>query len=144
MKKSRLHFFKNTSMLISALGIIVIIATIILVAYVAFSAVSSGITSGISSGNQYDQLASLKSNYTDLEGQFNASKSNFINSNSNSTETAYDNFRLELSRSDTAITNVESALFANKPASEVDDRLHDAQTQLETTHKAYDKLVSTV
>lgn len=144
MKKSRLHFFKNTSMLISALGILVIIVTIIIVAYLAFSAVSSGITSGISSGNQYDQLASLKSNYTELEAEFNSSKSTFTGTHNDVVGLAYDNFRLELSRADTAITNVESALFANKPASEVDDRLSDAQAQLEVARESYNNLTETV
>ena len=60
MRKSRLNLFKSTSMLISVVGIIMIISTIVVVAYVGFSIVSSGITNEISSGNQYDELAELK------------------------------------------------------------------------------------
>ena len=52
MRKSRLNLFKSTSMLISVVGIIMIISTIVVVAYVGFSMVSSGITNEISSGNQ--------------------------------------------------------------------------------------------
>ena len=44
MRKSRLNLFKSTSMLISVVGIIMIISTIVVVAYVGFSMVSSGIT----------------------------------------------------------------------------------------------------
>ena len=56
-------------------GIIMIISTIVVVAYVGFSIVSSGITNEISSGNQYDELAELKSSYNDLESQFDGVKS---------------------------------------------------------------------
>ena len=61
MRKSRLSLFKSTSMLISVVGIIMIISTIIVVAYVGYSVVSTGITNEISSGTQYDELAELSS-----------------------------------------------------------------------------------
>ena len=70
MRKSRLNLFKSTSMLISVIGIIMIIATIIVVAYVGFSVVNESITDEISSGNQYDDLAKLRSQYGDLESKF--------------------------------------------------------------------------
>ena len=60
MRKSRLSLFKSTSMMISVVGIIMIISTIIVVAYVGYSMVSSSITNEISSGTQYDELAELK------------------------------------------------------------------------------------
>ena len=59
MRKSRLSVFKSTSMLISVVGIIMIVSTIIVVAYVGYSMVSEGITDEISSGTQYDELADL-------------------------------------------------------------------------------------
>lgn len=59
MKKSRLNLFKSTSMMISILGIVMIIVTIIVAAYIGFSLVSSNLSGGISSGTQYDELASL-------------------------------------------------------------------------------------
>ena len=62
-------------MLISVLGVIMIILMIVLVAYVGFNVVSSSLTGGISSGTQYDQLADLNANYTQLESQFNATSS---------------------------------------------------------------------
>ena len=44
MKKSRLGLFKSTSMLISVLGVLMIAITIIAIAYVGFSLVSSNLT----------------------------------------------------------------------------------------------------
>ena len=77
MRKSRLSLFKSTSMLISVLGVIMIIATVAAVAYVGFSVVSSSLTGGISSGTQYDELADLKSSYSDLVMKFDNVKSTY-------------------------------------------------------------------
>ena len=60
MRKSRLNLFKSTSMLISIVGIISIIFLIVLVGFSGYSIVNKSITDQISSGNQYDDLAQLK------------------------------------------------------------------------------------
>ena len=140
MKKSRLNFFKNTSMLISVLGVTMIVLTVIVAAYVGFNMISSGITTGISSGNQYDELASLQSDYSDLEGKFNSTKSSYATISSNSNTQSYDTFRLELSRANSDISGVQSALSAGKSSSEVDQRLQEAKQQLQTANDAYNKL----
>ncbi len=75
MRKSRLSLFKSTSMMISVVGIIMVISTIIVVAYVGYSMVSSNITNEISSGTQYDELAELKAEYDNLSVKFNSVKS---------------------------------------------------------------------
>ncbi|WP_295723149.1 hypothetical protein [uncultured Methanobrevibacter sp.] len=123
MKKSRLSLFKSTSMLVSVIGIIMIILTIIVVAYIGFSMISSGITTGVSSGNQYDELSQLKSNYTSLEGQFNGSSDSIDDKH-------YDDVRLELARAKTDVDDVESALAAGKSADEVNDRIDIATEQI--------------
>ena len=123
MKKSRLSLFKSTSMLVSLIGIIMIIFTIIVVAYIGFSMISSGITTGVSSGNQYDELSQLKSNYTSLEGQFNGSSDSIDDEH-------YDDVRLELARAQSDVDDVESALAAGKSADEVNDRIDIASNQI--------------
>ena len=77
MRKSRLSLFKSTSMLISVVGIIMIIATVIVVAYVGYSVVSTGITNEISSGTQYDELAQLQSEYNNLSAKFDSIKATY-------------------------------------------------------------------
>ena len=77
MRKSRLSLFKSTSMLISVVGIIMIISTIIVVAYVGYSIVSSGITNEISSGTQYDELAELQNQYNNLSIKFDSIKATY-------------------------------------------------------------------
>ncbi|MBE6504877.1 MAG: hypothetical protein E7Z73_03895 [Methanobrevibacter millerae] len=139
MRKSRLSLFKSTSMLISVVGIIMIIATIIVVAYVGFSVVNESITDEISSGNQYDDLADLKSQYGDLESKFDSVKSTYYSGTSNDVQ-KYNDARLELSRASSAIDNVKSALDANKPSNEVDSRIEFAKEKLATARQAFDNL----
>lgn len=114
MRKSRLSLFKSTSMLISVLGVIMIIATVAAVAYVGFSVVSSSLTGGISSGTQYDQLAELKNNYTNLEVQYNETGNKIYMMNNIPLEREYVNAQVELVRVKNDISNVESALSMGK------------------------------
>ena len=139
MRKSRLSLFKSTSMMISVIGIIMIISTIIVVAYVGFSIVNESITNGISSGSQYDELADLKAEYADLEAKFDSIKSTYYQGDTSSIE-KYNNARLELTRAATAIENVESALEAGKPSNVVDSRIDFAKEKLQAAREAYENL----
>ncbi|MEE1156446.1 MAG: hypothetical protein U0K80_03440 [Methanobrevibacter sp.] len=139
MRKSRLRLFKSTSMLISVVGIIMIIATIIVVAYVGFSVVNESITDEISSGNQYDDLANLKSQYGDLQSKFDSVKSTYYSGTTKDIQ-KYNDARLELSRASSAIDNVQSALDANKPSNEVDSRIEFAKEKLANARQAYENL----
>ena len=133
MRKSRLNLFKSTSMLISVVGIIMIISTIVVVAYVGFSIVSSGITNEISSGNQYDELAELKSSYSDLE-------SLYYDNGDTAQVQKYNDARLELTKADSAIQNVQSALDSGKSSNEVDSRIDFAKEKLQNATVAYNNL----
>ena len=158
MRKSRLSLFKSTSMLISVVGIIMIISTIIVVAYVGYSMVSSGITNEISSGTQYDELAELKASYDNLSVKFDTVKStyqakveelkNWLELRFQSTYYAggandvkvYNDAKLELTRANLAIENVQSALDAGKPSNEVDSRIDFAKQKLSEANEAYNSL----
>ncbi len=96
MKKSRLNLFKVTSMSISVLGILMIIATIVLFAYIGISSVTSSVSTDVGSGSAYDQLAVLKSNYNTLEEQYNNMKTSVDNSNNKNLKSAYVNADLNL------------------------------------------------
>ena len=139
MRKSRLSIFKSTSMLISVVGIIMIISTIIVVAYVGYSMVSEGITDEISSGTQYDELAELKSSYSNLSAKFESVKSTYYAGGANDIK-VYNDAKLELSRANSAIENVQSALDAGKPSNEVDSRIDFAKKELQSAYDAYNKL----
>ena len=140
MKKSRLSLFKSTSMLISVLGVIMIIATVAAVAYVGFSVVSSSLTGGISSGTQYDQLAELKTNCTALEAQFNDTGNKIYAMDNITLEREYVNAQVELVRVQNDLNDVESALSMGKSASEVDKRLQQTREDLKIAQEAYNSL----
>ena len=139
MRKSRFSIFKSTSMLISVVGIIMIIATVIVVAYVGYSVVSSGITNEISSGTQYDELAQLQAEYNNLSVKFDSIKSTYYAGGADDVQ-VYNDAKLELTRADSAIQNVQSALDAGKPSNEVDSRIDFAKDELKTAEKAYNSL----
>ena len=139
MRKSRLSLFKSTSMLISVLGIVMIISTIIVVAYVGYSIVSSGITNEISSGTQYDELAELKAEYDNLSVKFDSVKSTYYAGGADDVK-IYNDAKLELTRANSAIENVQSALDAGKPSNEVDSRIDFAKQKLDAANAAYNSL----
>jgi heme/copper-type cytochrome/quinol oxidase subunit 1 len=126
-------------MMISVVGIIMIVATIIVVAYVGYSMVSSGITNEISSGTQYDQLAELKSSYNNLSVKFDNIKATYYAGGPDDVK-VYNDAKIELSRADSAIQNVQSALDAGKPSVEVDSRIDFAKEKLKTANEAYNQL----
>ena len=127
-------------MLISVLGVIMIVATIAAVAYVGFSIVSSNLTGGISSGTQYDQLAELKSNLSNLEVQFNDTGTKIYMMDNITLEREFVNAKVELVRVQNDVSDVESALSMSKPASEVDERLKQAKEDLKIAQEAYNSL----
>jgi heme/copper-type cytochrome/quinol oxidase subunit 1 len=126
-------------MLISVVGIIMIISTIIVVAYVGYSIVSTGITNEISSGTQYDELAELKASYNNLSVKFDSIKSTYYAGGADDVK-VYNDAKLELTRANSAIENVQSALDASKPSNEVDSRIEFAKDKLDTANKAYNSL----
>ncbi|MGL6298946.1 MAG: hypothetical protein ACRC1M_07260 [Methanobacteriaceae archaeon] len=136
MKKSRLNLFKTTSMTISVLGLIMIIATIAIAAYIGISAISDGVSSGVSSGEQYDKLAVLKSDYSSIDGEYNATRSKIYASASPDLKKKYVDAELELIKAKTAVDNVESALKANKPSEEVGSRITEAENQIKVAKDA--------
>ncbi len=127
-------------MLISVLGIIMIIATVIAVAYIGFSVVSSSLTGGISSGTQYDQLSELTSNYTDLEARFNATGDKIYAMDDIAKEQEFVNAKVELIRAQNDLDSVKSALDVGESSSEVDKRLELAKEDLKIAWDAYNSL----
>jgi hypothetical protein len=126
-------------MLISVVGIIMVISTIIVVAYVGYSMVSSGITNEISFGTQYDELADLKASYSNLSVKFDSIKSTYYSGSTDDIK-VYNDAKIELSRANSAIENVQSALDAGKPSNEVDSRIDFAKQKLQTANDAYNSL----
>ena len=139
MKKSRLRLFKSTSMLISVLGIIMIVSTIIVAGYIGISILSSEITSTISLDPYYDKLAVLKSDFSNLESEFNVTKQKIMK-NPNDDEDKYINAQLQLIRAKSAIDDVESAIKSGKSTEEIDARINIARQKLKIASDELNKI----
>jgi hypothetical protein len=131
MKKSRLNLFRVTSMTLSILGVIMIIATILVLLYIGFEGISSKLSSNVNMGTSYDQLAVLKSDYSSLKIQYDSVKSEIYSTNNTPLKKRYISAELELIKTGSAISDVESALSSDKPADEVKKRIKIAQNQLQ-------------
>jgi len=140
MKKSRLRLFKSTSMLISILGIIMIVSTAIIAGYIGISILSSEISASISSGPYYDKLAILKSDYANLESEFNVTKQNVIKKSNKSGEDIYIDAELQLRIARLAIDDVESAIKSSQESKEIDARIDIAQKKLKIASNEIKKL----
>jgi hypothetical protein len=131
MKRSRLNMFKATSMTISILGIIMILATVGVFAYIGVQGLSSKVSSNVDSGSAYDQLASLKSEYSSLNNEFEVTKKKVSGYSSNKVKNNLYKAQMDLVRANSAVGDVESALSSNLPADEVTKRIGIATNQLQ-------------
>lgn len=77
MRRSRINMFKLTSMTISILGILLIIGTVLVFAYIGVDAISEAISGSVDRGSQYDELAKLQSDYSALKVQYDDAKRRF-------------------------------------------------------------------
>lgn len=142
MKKSRLNLFRVTSMTISILGVIMIVATLLLFAYIGFDKISQGISSGVDSGSAYDDLAALNSDYSALKIQYDSIKKDINQGSSDKLKKAYIAAELELVKTKSAIDDVDSALSTGKSDSIVNERIKIAKNQLQVAKQSLSDLRS--
>ena len=131
MKRSRLRMFKVTSMTISIMGIVLIVATVGILAYLGFESLSSFISADATSSTAHDELVSLKNDYSSLKMEYDNVKRDVEATNDKDLKIAYTNAEMELVKTNQAITDVESAITVGKPSEEVDKSIQVAKTQLE-------------
>ena len=144
MKRSRLNLFKATSMTISILGILMIVATIGIFVYIGIQGVSSKVTSNVDTGSAYDQLAALKSEYSSLSAQYNTTKTQISKSGNKKAKNDSITAELELVKAQSAIVDVESALSTNQPQDVVTSRINTATDQLQRAKTSLDMLLNEV
>ncbi len=140
MKRSRLKLFKATSMTISLLGIIMVIVTILLIAYFGFSALFSSLASNPDTGQAYDDLNALKADYTSLSNQYDITGQQVSASANKKVKDDFDQARLELKMADETINDVNSALTTNQPIDVVNERLDAAKKQLQIAKESLSKV----
>ncbi len=140
MKRSRLNLFKATSMTISVLGIIMIVVTILVVGYIGFETVSSGISAHVNSGNAYDQIANLNADYNSLEAQYNTTQETVDSRNNQNLTQDYDTAAIQLIQAQTDINDAQSAVESNQQPQEIQNRITTAEQQLDTAKNSLNSL----
>ena len=127
-------------MTISILGIIMILATVAVFAYIGIQGLSSKVSSNVDTGSGYDQLASLKSEYNSLDSQFNSTKYEVNSYGSNKARNDFYNAQLNLVKAKSAIDDVESALSTNQPSDEITKRIQAATNQLQAAKDSFNSV----
>ncbi|HPU37358.1 MAG TPA: hypothetical protein PK601_05165 [Methanothermobacter sp.] len=139
MKRSRLRLFKFTSMTISVFGVLMIIATVIVLAYIGIERISSTISTNVDKGSLYDEYAQLQKEYQDLEIDYDSTKKTIYESGNKDLMEKYINAEIKLVEAKSALDDVQSALSTNKPIPEIKNRLQTAKLKLK---EARDNLAS--
>ncbi|BDH79851.1 MAG TPA: hypothetical protein GXX31_05210 [Methanothermobacter sp.] len=139
MKRSRLRLFKFTSMTISVFGVLMIIATVIVLAYIGIERISSTISTNVDKGSLYDEYAQLQKEYQDLEIDYDSTKKTIYESGNKDLMEKYINAEIKLVEAKSALDDVQSALSTNKPIPEIKNRLQTAKLKLK---EARDSLAS--
>lgn len=91
-------------------------------------------------GQYYDELATLKSNYNTLNDQFTNTQPSVDASTNQNTKTAFSSAKLDLVKANSDINDVESAISSGKPQSEIKQRINTAQSQLNTAKEGLAKV----
>lgn len=118
-------------MTISILGIIMILSTVAIFAYIGVQGLSTKVSSNVDSGSAYDQLAALKAEYSSLSGQLDSVKKKVNYYDSDKVKNDYYKAQMEMVKANSAIGDVESALSSKLPADEVNKRIQTATNQLQ-------------
>ena len=113
-----------------------VLVTIGIGGYLLFTALSSTISADVGSGVSYDKITTLKSEYNSLSSQFAQTKLSIEKLNSKNATADYDKAELELIRAQSDISDADSAITSKKSADEVNQRIEQAQNQLEVASKA--------
>jgi chromosome segregation ATPase len=136
MKRSRLRMFKATSMTISVMGVLMIVATVVILAYLGFQSLSSFISADASSGNANAELASLQTQYASLSAQYEGVKAEVQATSNTQLKKDYNNAELELVKAQSAINDVSSAISVGKSSDEINSRIQTAQVQMKTANSS--------
>ncbi len=140
MRRSRLRLFKITSMSISALGILMIIATVLIFIYVGVDKISSTLSLNVEKSSAYDELAQLKREYSSLELGYDSVKIEINNRGDEKLKEEYIEAEMKLIEAKSAIDDVESALSTDKPISEVKNRINIAMSKLQEAKDSLNNL----
>jgi len=115
MKRSRLKLFKTTSLTISLIGVILILISIGVIAYIGVSGLTNSVSTTVNSGSSYDQLNQLKSEYSNVSEQYLSISDKVSSSSDQNLKTRYNEGKIKLSEANTTLSTIESMINNGKP-----------------------------
>jgi len=113
-----------------------------LIAYLVVWNVNDKVSHNMGNGQGYDQLSALKSSYASLSAQFDTIKKRISSSGSKKAKKDMYNTQIELVKTNSAISDVESALASNLSSDEIDNRIKIATDQLKVAQNSVTKLAT--
>ena len=137
MKRSRLKLFKTTSLTISLLGVILILITIGVIAYIGVASLTNTVSDTVSSGASYDQLTSLQSQYSNTSDKYLSLNEQIISSNDNNLKLRYNEGKLKLSKVNTTIYSLETNNELTEE--EVNEKINSIQQNLKEVNELYNE-----
>ncbi|MDO5824793.1 MAG: hypothetical protein BZ137_04030 [Methanosphaera sp. rholeuAM130] len=142
MKRSRLKLFKTTSLTISLIGVILILITIGVVAYIAVSGLTNTVSTSVSSGAEYDQLNQLKNQYNNISQNYMSISDQVTQSKDKNLKTTYNNGKLKLSEANTTITSIENDINNGKSEDVIKSKINSANEDLKFVQETYSNITS--
>lgn len=142
MKRSRLKLFKTTSLTISLIGVILILITIGVIAYIGVSGLTNSVSSTVSSGAEYDQLNQLKSQYNNVSEQYLSISSQVAESKDKNLKITYNNGKLKLSEANTTISSIENDINNGKKQEVIDNKVASVKDNLKFVQETYSNITT--
>lgn len=143
MKRSRLKLFKTTSLTISLIGVILILISIGVIAYIGVSGLTNSVSTTVNSGSSYDQLNQLKSEYSNVSEQYLSINDKVSSSSDQNLKTRYNEGKIKLSEANTTLSTIESMINNGKPDNEIQTQVKSAKENLEYVKSNYSNLTTT-
>ena len=142
MKRSRLKLFKTTSLTISLIGVILILITIGVIAYIGVSGLTNSVTTSVSSGAEYDQLNQIKSQYNNVSESYLSLSSQVTQSKDKNLKTTYNNGKLKLSEANTTINSIENDIHNGKSEYLIKSKIDSVNEDLKFVKETYSNLTT--
>ena len=142
MKRSRLKLFKTTSLTISLIGVILILITIGVIAYIAVSGLTHSVTTSVSSGAEYDQLNQLKNEYNNVSESYMSISNQVTQSKDQGLKTTYNNGKLKLSEANTTLNSIDNDINNGKSEEVINSKINSVKEDLNFVRETYSNITS--
>lgn len=142
MKRSRLKLFKTTSLTISLIGVILILITIGVVAYIGVSGLTNSVSTSVSSGAEYDQLNQIKSQYNNVSESYLSLSNQVTQSKDKNLKTTYNNGKLKLSEANTTINSIENDIHNGKSEDVIKSKMDSVNEDLNFVKETYSNITT--